>query len=85
MTLGNIVRSHTGAAREKRSGPHKILERSFLKTPAYRVRVDGRSVMSYIIQCIPRKRYYRISVALAFPCGRAKIIRVRYVLTHIYS
>ena len=77
-------RSHgSGTREEKRSPENARVE--FLKTPAYRARVDGRSMMSYIIQCIPCKRCYRISVALGFPCGRAKIIRVRYVWTHICS
>ena len=66
MTLENTVRSHTGAAREKRSGPHKILEWSFLKTLAYRQCSCGRTKYhtSYV-QCMLCKQCYRISVAFS--------------------
>ena len=50
----------------------------FLKTPVYRFRVDRRkrrfsnTMMSYIIQRMPSKTCYRISIVLAFSCGGRK-------------
>ena len=50
-------RPHGSGTREEKRSP-KNARVEFLKTPAYRVRVDGPSMMSYIIQYIPCKRCY---------------------------
>ena len=69
------------------NGPQKGV---CLKTLAYRFRVRGRkrrflnTMMSYIIQRKPCKRCYRIFTVLAFSCGRAKTIRIRYVRTRTF-
>ena len=67
----------------------------FLKTPASRLRVpDGlkrgflNSMRSYIHTTSMRmlcKGCYRISIVLAFSCGRAKTVQIRHVWTHFFE
>lgn len=42
------------------------------------------NMMSYIVQRMPCKGFYCISIVLAFQCGRAKTIRISYVWTRMF-
>ena len=90
MSLQSILRwpvytrtSHK-RRREKKIGFRKWSpEWGFLKRPAYRFRVKGQkrrfsnTMMSYIMQRMPCEGCYRISIFLAFWCGREKAIQVK--------
>ena len=41
-------------------------------------------VFECVMQLLPHKRCCRISIGLAFSCGRVKTIRVPYVWTRIF-
>lgn len=59
----------------------------FFLTPAHRFPVDGRKrrFSNTVVSYTPCKKCYLFSIVLAFLCGRAKMIRIRYVYAYLFE
>ena len=87
---GNVRPHVSGVFRHQKRGFSKTVSRvEFLKTSAYRFRLDGRkrrfsnTMISHIIEAMAYKGCHRISIVLVLTCGRKKTIRIRSVRTDI--
>ena len=68
----------------------RFLAWRFLKTPASHLRVDGRkqrlskAKIHVLASHMLFKGWYDIPIVLAFSCGHAKTIQIRYTWTRIF-